>query len=634
MVKVGFYAAGFRIAALSLAIALALTTGVDAQGRRGGGHGGGGVAAPRSAPAPMARPAAPRMRSAPMARPAAPRMRSAPMARRPAPAFRRAAPAARQMGRRQAMPRRFSPRQVSPRQVRPAQRQRFQRQRLAVPRGGGRKSVLRRGGASPRIGEQGKSGRRATARPDIRRPDIRKRSGARTRAAERRQQLIEQRQQRATERREAIAKRRENLKGDLNGRNLKGRDLKGKGPDRAIGDRNSRREQALVRRGKGERQLMLRNRALAERSARTPAARALARATFGGRYANRFRDGDRWRDRRHRRHWHRHHHHHHIHVIGWIGPLFWPYAYDDFVDYTFWPYAYDAFWPYAYDDVYEGFFGPYAVGGPVYYDDYVVGTGSAGRYASSGARPSAGTGRRTAARAPAGATATAQICTGETSGLTDWPIERIAEVVNPDETQRVTLDELRDAATRAVEQMREACPGDLPSTPAGRMAAMRQRLEAMREAVQIVRPALDKFYNALTDEQKASFNALEPQPTAADVKARKADISQACSANIAKTSMAPSARIERALRPSAEQHALLENLNAATAKAAELLAANCPTEDTLTPPGRLAAMEGRLDAMLNALDLVQPALTQFYDSLSDEQKARFNQLGTRQQATR
>ena len=103
---------------------------------------------------------------------------------------------------------------------------------------------------------------------------------------------------------------------------------------------------------------MLRNRALAERSARTPAARALAQATFGGRYANRFRDGDR-RDWRHR-------HHRHIHVIGWLGPVFWPYAYDDFVDYTYWPYAYDAFWPYAYDDVYDGFFGPYGVGGPAY----------------------------------------------------------------------------------------------------------------------------------------------------------------------------------------------------------------------------------------------------------------------------
>ncbi len=80
-----------------------------------------------------------------------------------------------------------------------------------------------------------------------------------------------------------------------------------------------------------------------------------------------------------RRDW-RHRHHRHVHVIGWLGPLFWPYAYDDFVDYTYWPYAYDSFWPYAYDDVYDGFFGPYGVGGAAYAD---LPAGS-GAYASGG----------------------------------------------------------------------------------------------------------------------------------------------------------------------------------------------------------------------------------------------------------
>ena len=36
-------------------------------------------------------------------------------------------------------------------------------------------------------------------------------------------------------------------------------------------------------------------------------------------------------------------------VVGWIGPLFWPYVDYDFFDYVFWPYAYDDFWPYAYE---------------------------------------------------------------------------------------------------------------------------------------------------------------------------------------------------------------------------------------------------------------------------------------------
>src|SRR6185437_3039913 len=55
-----------------------------------------------------------------------------------------------------------------------------------------------------------------------------------------------------------------------------------------------------------------------------------------------------------------HHHRNACIVLGFLGPVFWPYAYNDFVDYTFAPYAYDTFWPYAYDDVFAGIYGGYA----------------------------------------------------------------------------------------------------------------------------------------------------------------------------------------------------------------------------------------------------------------------------------
>ena len=38
-------------------------------------------------------------------------------------------------------------------------------------------------------------------------------------------------------------------------------------------------------------------------------------------------------------------------------------------------------------------------------------------------------------------------------------------------------------------------------------------------------------------------------------------------------------------------------------------------------------MEERLNGIVRALDLVQAPLEKFYNSLSDEQKARFNRLG-------
>jgi len=44
------------------------------------------------------------------------------------------------------------------------------------------------------------------------------------------------------------------------------------------------------------------------------------------------------------------------------------------------------------------------------------------------------------------------------------------------------------------------------------------------------------------------------------------------------------------------------------------------------PHGSVEAMEKRLDATLGSVRTVQPAPEKFYNSLSDEQKARFNSL--------
>ena len=92
----------------------------------------------------------------------------------------------------------------------------------------------------------------------------------------------------------------------------------------------------------------------------------------------------------------------------------------------------------------------------------------------------------------------------------------------------------------------------------------------------------------------------------------------------------PSERIERAVRPDDAQRSALNDLQNATAEASNLLNSDCPTYRALTPVGRLQAMEQRLDAMLHAVQTVQPALEKFYASLGDEQKERFNRLSPAQ----
>ena len=59
---------------------------------------------------------------------------------------------------------------------------------------------------------------------------------------------------------------------------------------------------------------------------------------------------------------------------GWVGPLYWPFAYYDMYDYAMWGDGYDdSFWDYGYGDIYAGIFAPYG------YDDL---TGYLPQYAS------------------------------------------------------------------------------------------------------------------------------------------------------------------------------------------------------------------------------------------------------------
>jgi LTXXQ motif family protein len=88
-------------------------------------------------------------------------------------------------------------------------------------------------------------------------------------------------------------------------------------------------------------------------------------------------------------------------------------------------------------------------------------------------------------------------------------------------------------------------------------------------------------------------------------------------------------RIERAVHPTEAQRAALNELKAASTKAAETIAAACPRDFPQTATARLETMEKRLDAMLAAVKLVRPAFDAFYTTLTDEQKATLNRVGPR-----
>jgi hypothetical protein len=294
---------------------------------------------------------------------------------------------------------------------------------------------------------------------------------------------------------------------------------------------------------------------------------------------------------------------------GWVGPLFWPFAYHDIYDYALWGDGI-GFWDYGYPDIYAGIFAPYG------YD------GLAGYMAP---RPS---GRRHDRGAPL-----AQMCGDDSRDIAGLPIDQIGLAVQPTEAQRAALAELGNASLAAAQNIRAACPTQIILTAPGRLAAMQQRIEAMMTAVAAVQPPLERFYGLLNDEQKARLNALaEDQRKVFTANNAKGPLAQGCGVAQPAAVEWPAGEIEARLHPNDTQRAKLGVLRNASAEAAEMLKAACQAGDAMTPTARFAAIGTRLDTMLRAVKLVRAALEDFYATLSDEQKAQFEAIGPRRSA--
>ena len=573
----------FSIAIIAISAFIGAAAAEPGKGRGQGGGGGGGHGGGRGAPAaPMARPApaphvaAPRAaapRPQMMARPAsAPRampQRAMPQrAMRPAPAIRDATPpryAAPHRAARIAAPSRPPPQIAS--QARPAFTNRVER-----------RAVRQQQAAQPRI-------------------------TARERAAERLQQRQNRVAERAQQRQIAVQNRLERLQQRAE-RGRLGR-----------ADRRDLRRLERAQRVQPATPALAREGQRANRAARVTPQRAM-RERFAANFVNsergarRFERGGRlaapaaWRQGSRAAY------------VPWRGPVYWPYAYTDIFLYAFWPDAYEpAYWAYAYDDFYDGIFFPdgapyidYAYQGPYYRSADV-------RYTTGSAR----------ARAPGRLDqATRAFCAEQAKSVTALPFARIEEAVRPHNDQKALFADLRKAAADAAAQFRDACPDAVPLTPLGRLEAMTLRLDPALAAIRIIRPSLAAFYESLTDEQKARFNEIGPdlerEPRAASQDGAN------CRGGKAGLAELPIDSIEAIVQPTRAQEAALARLHDAIAKSVVELSEACAVAMPGTPVGRLDAMEKRLEAMLSAAQEIRPALGEFYASLDDEQKAKFNRL--------
>jgi hypothetical protein len=314
---------------------------------------------------------------------------------------------------------------------------------------------------------------------------------------------------------------------------------------------------------------------------------------------------------------------------GWVGPLFWPFAYYDINDYAMWGGGYGgSFWDYGYNDIYAGIFAPYGYNDLVGYRPQAAGRYSGRRYTSTGDR---------ASRAYAAVDPLAQMCGDDNGEFAGFPAGQVRQAIQLNDAQRAALDEVASASAKAAQTVKSACPADIALTAPNRLAVMQQRIEAMISAVGLLQPPLQRFYDVLNDEQKALLNALIENQRGDSNRDRRGNsnrsritaeaMAQPCGMAQPGLMEWPAAEMERRIHPNDAQRSSLAALQDAAAKAADMLKASCQPGSAVTPPARLAEIGKRLSTMLEAVKTVRSALDAFYATLSDEQKAQFESIG-------
>jgi LTXXQ motif family protein len=83
-------------------------------------------------------------------------------------------------------------------------------------------------------------------------------------------------------------------------------------------------------------------------------------------------------------------------------------------------------------------------------------------------------------------------------------------------------------------------------------------------------------------------------------------------------------RLRAEIGPNAEQMERLQRLGGAIAAAAGYLGKSCPTAIPAQPIARLQLMDSQIQVLTMAVDIIHQPLQEFEQSLTDEQRARFN----------
>jgi hypothetical protein len=230
-------------------------------------------------------------------------------------------------------------------------------------------------------------------------------------------------------------------------------------------------------------------------------------------------------------------------------------------------------------------------------------------------------------------------CAQVSVGLKTLPLLQISPMTA---AQRDAHEALRSTVARASDALAATCPKDAPSALPTMLAALMRVADGLIAALDAIRPENEMLYNSLSDEQKAHLVAetasartpprglAAPDRTSRERRRAGPGAVSGQDDNCARWASSlrqwPVREIEATISLSDPQHAALYDVAASTYRAADTLRRSCPRGDSLTPVAHLAGTRQQVDALREAIGDIRPALDQFVDTLSDEQRARLGQV--------
>jgi LTXXQ motif family protein len=90
-----------------------------------------------------------------------------------------------------------------------------------------------------------------------------------------------------------------------------------------------------------------------------------------------------------------------------------------------------------------------------------------------------------------------------------WSVDQISQSLQPNDNQRDSLTQMKAAFDRAAGDLDAQCLMSLPSDALTRLETVEARLDAEWRATLTIQVALDDVESALSDDQRARFNALD-----------------------------------------------------------------------------------------------------------------------------